>query len=364
MLLTVLSQNWRRPAAAAIYGDAPIRGHVLPLDNSTLTRWNTPRPSLTAGRTVFTYSGELIGTPASAALAIVLKAKEQAMNIANQWMNSISLRRRDLGLGALALGAAATLPQPSVAESRAEKLGQFLKGELGELKDLKDDVKEEVAYLLGMECYVYGFPLVMMDVTNGVLTATSKSGEYKAPINQFGRIRTYVSPDFKDVVRISVNSLWSFAVLDLDKEPLVASHPDTKGRYIVLQLMNMWTDDFGSIGSRTTGTGAGNFLLAGPKWNGTAPSDIKDVYRCPTRFAWLLVQMSAAGPQDFPEIHAPQDQLQLTPLSAWGKPYTPPDDVPINPAVDLTATPYDQVQLMTGEMFFKRLALLLKDNPP
>jgi hypothetical protein len=74
------------------------------------------------------------------------------------------------------------------------------------------------------------FPLVMMDVTNGVITASSKSAEYKAPINQFGLMRTYVSPDFKDVVRISVNSLWSFAVLDLDKEPLVVSHPDTQGR--------------------------------------------------------------------------------------------------------------------------------------
>ncbi|KGJ68200.1 putative Arylsulfatase [Bradyrhizobium diazoefficiens SEMIA 5080] len=48
--------------------------NVLPLDNSTLARWNTPRPSLTAGRTVFTYSGELIGTPASAAPDILNKS--------------------------------------------------------------------------------------------------------------------------------------------------------------------------------------------------------------------------------------------------------------------------------------------------
>ena len=41
--------------------------NVLPLDNSTLARWNTPRPSLTAGRTEFTYSGELTGVPGSAA---------------------------------------------------------------------------------------------------------------------------------------------------------------------------------------------------------------------------------------------------------------------------------------------------------
>ncbi len=40
---------------------------VLPLDNSTLSRWNAPRPNLTAGRTEFEYSGELSGVPASAA---------------------------------------------------------------------------------------------------------------------------------------------------------------------------------------------------------------------------------------------------------------------------------------------------------
>jgi len=47
---------------------------VLPLDNSTLTRFLTPRPSLTAGRTVFTYSGELSGVPASGAPSIIDKS--------------------------------------------------------------------------------------------------------------------------------------------------------------------------------------------------------------------------------------------------------------------------------------------------
>jgi len=48
--------------------------NVLPLDNSTLSRWNAPRPNLTAGRTVFTYSGELSGVPASAAPSILGKS--------------------------------------------------------------------------------------------------------------------------------------------------------------------------------------------------------------------------------------------------------------------------------------------------
>jgi hypothetical protein len=132
---------------------------------------------------------------------------------------------------------------------------------------------------------VYGFPLVLMDVTNGILTATSKSGEYSASINQYMRERSYVSPDFKNVVRISVNSLWSVAVLDLDKEPLVASFPAMNERYFVMQMMNMWTDNFGSVGTRTGAAGGGRFLIAGPKWNGQAPPD--GPYSAPAVNGWL-----------------------------------------------------------------------------
>jgi arylsulfatase A-like enzyme len=58
---------------AIFYAEAK-KYDVLPLDNSTLARWNTPRPSLTAGRTTFTYSGELAGVPASAAPSILGKS--------------------------------------------------------------------------------------------------------------------------------------------------------------------------------------------------------------------------------------------------------------------------------------------------
>jgi hypothetical protein len=115
-------------------------------------------------------------------------------------------------------------------------------------------LRGEAGYLLGEEEYVYGFPLVMMDVTREVTTAASKSGQYAAPINQFARIRTYVNPDFDNVVRISVNSLWSFGFVDLDQEPMIVTVPDAGDRYLVMQAMNMWTDDFASVGTRTPDT--------------------------------------------------------------------------------------------------------------
>jgi hypothetical protein len=225
-------------------------------------------------------------------------------------------------------------------------------------------VKEQTAYVFGMYAYAYGFPLVMMDVTRQVMTAAPKAGDYSAPIGQFQRLREFVDPDFKNVVRISRNSLWSTAFIDLDAEPVVFSHPATKGRYLVAQIMDMWTDNFASIGTRTTGDQPGHCLIAGPRWHGTAPAEIEATYRCDTRYAWVLVQIAAADAKDFPEIQALQDELQITPLSAWGTGYTPPAEVPVDPAVDTTVTPFDQVRLMDGPTFFQRLAAALKDNPP
>ena len=47
---------------------------VLPLDNSTLARWNSPRPNLTSGRTDYSYTGELYGVPNSGAPSIMDKS--------------------------------------------------------------------------------------------------------------------------------------------------------------------------------------------------------------------------------------------------------------------------------------------------
>jgi hypothetical protein len=245
-------------------------------------------------------------------------------------------------------------------------LERFKEGLKGELKALQEDVREEVAYLLGMEAYIYGYPLVMMDVTREVLTAAPAPNAEgtAAPINQLAKMPHYVDPTFKNVVRISLNSLWTTGFVDLAKEPIVLSVPDTRERYYVFSMMNMWTDVFGSVGKRTTGKGPGHFLIAGPHWQGTAPSDIKQTFRSSTRYAWLLGQTQANGPDDFAAVNAMQADYKLTPLSAWGKPYTPPTNVPVDSKVDRKTTPPDQVARMDAGTFFNRLAMAMQDNPP
>lgn len=230
-------------------------------------------------------------------------------------------------------------------------------------KKAEEKAKEEVAYVIGMEEYAYGYPLVMSDLTRQVLTAVPNAGDTSAPINQFARVRGYIPWNFVNVVRVSFNSLWSWAAIDL-QEPVVVTFPDTKGVPAAWRVLNNWTDVIATGGTRQPNMNAGDYLIVGPGWNGTPPGNIKNVIHCSTRYGWFIVEMAATSPVDFPKIHPLQDELKVTPLSTWGKPFSPPTNVPVDPSVDLSATPYDQLRLMTGEMFFTKLAMMLKDNPP
>ncbi len=218
--------------------------------------------------------------------------------------------------------------------------------------------------LYGAEVYVYGFPMIMMDLTKETSTAVSKPGEFTAPVNQFSVMTHYPDASFRAVARTGLDTLFACAWADLDKEPLVLSVPDTKDRYYVIALFDMWSNVFASIGKRTTGTGTGNFLIAGPGWQGTQqPANIKQIFRSPTRFVWVNGQMQANGQKDYEVVNTLQKQYKLTPLSSWGQPYTPAE-MPVAAGVDAKTPPLEQVQKMDAAAFFGRLAQLMKDNPP
>jgi hypothetical protein len=217
-------------------------------------------------------------------------------------------------------------------------------------------------WLRGIKAYVYGFPLIMMDLTKEAATAAT-AGQITAPVNQFSVMTKYPDASFRVVARTGLDTLFAVAWADLNKEPLVLSVPDTGGRYYVIALFDMWSNVFASIGKRTTGTAAAHFLITGPGWHGTLPADVTNTFRSPTRFVWVNGQMQADGPTDYATVNALQKQYKLTPLSAWGQPWSLPAEVPM-PAGAGAAPPLERVQKMDAGAFFGRLARLMKDNPP
>jgi hypothetical protein len=222
--------------------------------------------------------------------------------------------------------------------------------------------REKEGLEAGVEAVVYGFPLVIMDATRKKISNVATPGAFAAPINQFANVPEFPDASFRDVVRANVDTLYSSAWLDLTKEPIVLSVPDTKGRYYLMPMLDAWTNIFASPGKRTTGTKAGHFAVTGPGWTGTLPAGVQQL-KSPTNMIWLIGRTQTNGPKDYAAVHAIQKQYKLTPLSAFGKPYTPPAGA-VDPNVDMKLAPVEAVATMGSANFFNTLAALMKDNPP
>ncbi|MGF1569706.1 MAG: DUF1254 domain-containing protein [Nodosilinea sp.] len=220
-------------------------------------------------------------------------------------------------------------------------------------------------YALAKDAYLYAYPIVMMDVTRRQATnvADATSVNMRAPVNQFAHVRTYPAANDKDVVRFNFDTLYSFAWLDLSEEPMVLSAPDTQGRYYLLPMLDMWTDVFAVVGTRTTGTQAGTYVITPPGWQGTLPEGVTQIV-APTPVVWILGRTQTNGPADYASVHQIQDGYQLTPLSQWGKGYTLLENVQTDPAVDNQTPPQVQVNQLDGVTMLTRLADLMLKHPP
>ena len=223
--------------------------------------------------------------------------------------------------------------------------------------------KEDEVFAIAGEAYIYGYPLVLMDTTRRVMTSVTTPQGGRAPVNQLGHRLAFPTPESKTVVSPNADTLYSVAWLDLTLEPMVLHVPDTKGRYYVMQLMDAWTNVFAAPGKRTTGTGAGDFAIVGPGWKGALPRGMTEI-RSPTNMVWLLGRTQTNGPADFPAVHAIQKQFSLTPYSACGKRYVPPEPASVRPEGDTETPPSRQLANMDAETFFKALAALMASNRP
>ncbi len=222
---------------------------------------------------------------------------------------------------------------------------------------------EDQAAKVAEDAYVFGYPLVLMDVTKAVSTAVPQPEGTKAPINQFAHVRAFPDATFTDIVSPNADTLYSLAWLDLAKEPMVLSVPALGKRFYLMQIMDDWTNVFASPGTRTTGGGKGDFAIVGPKWKGKLPEGVKEL-RSPTNTVWICGRTQTNGKEDYPAVRATQDQYKLTPLSAWGTDYTPPSKVLIAKGVDAKTPGAEQVAKMDAATFFARLNSVMKDNPP
>ena len=210
--------------------------------------------------------------------------------------------------------------------------------------------------ILGAEAYIYGYPLVIMDVTRAAANAAV------GPENQLQRVRQFPDASFREVVRPNVDTLYTTAFIDTARGPWVFEMAANQQRYAVMPFMDAWTNVFAAPGTRSTGTDAAGFLLAGPAWQGPVPDGLT-LLRAPTQIVWLIGRTQTNGVADYPVVHRLQDGITLRTLAQWrtGAAAQPPA---WQPAANRPAPPIAQMQGMDTVGFFTRLALLMVNNPP
>lgn len=231
------------------------------------------------------------------------------------------------------------------------------------MKTPSQTISPEEAQAIAEEAYVYLYPLILMDITRKqMINLDPKVNPAGGPANEFTHVRAFPSADLRVVVRPNFDTLYSSAWLDLTDGPVVVSSADTSGRYFMLQMLDMWSDAFAVPGKRTSGTGAANFAVVPPGWEGTLPPGVERI-DSPTPYVWIIGRTQTNGVKDYDAVHKIQDGYRITPLAEWGKTPTKSEQK-IDPAVDTKTEPLRQVNQMPPLKFFQYGAELMKENPP
>lgn len=228
-----------------------------------------------------------------------------------------------------------------------------------------------LAFERGVQAYLYGYPLVTTEMTKRVMTAPALSTTSvvrrrlgSAPLNQFGHSREFPDPTSIDVVAPNADTLYSLAWLDLKDEAMVLSMPDMHGRWVLVEVMDAWTNSFASLGTRLYGGNPRNYLITGPHWTGRVPDGVIQI-KAPTNTVAIVGRTYTRNAADIAAVHALQAQYRLTPLSTFlNQSPVGPRPASATSSVDIATPVVTQVARLDADQFFSLLAKSMADNPP
>jgi hypothetical protein len=211
---------------------------------------------------------------------------------------------------------------------------------------------------MSLDAYIFGYPLVLMDVTKSWMMANGSR------INQFLHQRVFPDSQFTTIVRPNVDTLYSMAWLDLAPKPIILHVPNTHDKYYIMEFLDAWTNVFASVGARTTGTRETTFAIVGPQWHGILPQGVSMIH-APTNTVWIIGRTQTNGPKDYPIVHRIQDKYTLTSFNAWESAAISCSNIyPQNPMNHNQPSPADQVANMNAAAFFQTMMTAMYRNPP
>jgi hypothetical protein len=195
-----------------------------------------------------------------------------------------------------------------------------------------DEARTKQAYALGVQAYIWGYPMVVMQKSRDAMTKVdapvtpdvfNKTGKLFAPVNQVISAWGMLGPNFSAVQSANSDTQYSATWFDSSEEPYVLHIPDAKGRYYTYQFVDAWTNNFHYASMRTMGSQEQNYALVAPGWNGKLPANVTRV-DCPTPTGFIIGRWFVASEKDVKAVNDIQRQVTMTPLSQYGSTYVPP----------------------------------------
>lgn len=175
------------------------------------------------------------------------------------------------------------------------------------------------------EAFIYGFPMVMNYGVFYEYFIDKSSPAYKTSINRLYNTARVYTPQDTTIVTPNSDTPYSFVAMDLRAEPYVFCNPEIgKSRYFSVQLVDMYTFNYGYMGSRTTGNGAACYMIAGPGWKGEKPEGIAKVFQSETDFSIALIRTQLFNPADIENVKKIQAGHRGMTLSQFENKPAPP----------------------------------------
>jgi hypothetical protein len=174
------------------------------------------------------------------------------------------------------------------------------------------------ARTIAKDAYIYGFPLVDGYKTLYAQAVDATGTDFKAPFNQIGNTANVFTPEDRAIITPNSDTPYSFAWLDLRAEPVLLTLPkvDPK-RYFSVQLIDLYTHNFGYLGRRATGSEGGTYMIAGPLWKGAVPEGVVKMIPSETQIVYALYRTQLLDANDIDNVRQVQAGYKVQTLSAF-----------------------------------------------
>ena len=217
--------------------------------------------------------------------------------------------------------------------------------------------REDFAYLIGMQAYIYGFPAInFAEIRHDWVEAHTTAARAKG--NAYTHYPQLVGPEYQYGTSMNRDTLYSLAWSYVGDEPLVFTIPaNPEGRYYSIEFTEWYTDAFGYMGNRTTGGEAAAYLVHAPGWSGQVPANIDKLLVSPT--PWFIAvgrTYTTNSAEDLALVHELQQGYRIYPLSQWNI-ATPREAEPIGDVLDA----YSKAEPLGR---FKTMNASMRENPP